>query len=326
MLASYQPNDSDLYYGGQNLQTPLQNQNPNVPPWQVATGNGAAQAGSYLPDWRAGQPDQAGATDANGNPYPAAFGGAPPPTNTSGAAPQSSGSGLMDPALYQPWAGTPPVYKPPTLPKVPSFDDYYTPPPTPTFQQPVYKQPPPLTLDPFHVPTLQEAESQPGYQVGVDQGEKALQQSRASQGILRTGGTLKDILDYGRNAATQNYGNVFNQGMAAYNADTASKIGAYNSTYQTQYKDPNDAAALNAQTSFQDQIASGNQGLAQAQARFAPQLTGYQTDAANAQRQSELGYNSDWQKYLDSENVFYANQSGPFSKYLSLAQLGSQVQ
>ena len=370
-----------------------------VPAWQVATGAGAAPVGSFLPDWRAGQPDQAGATDASGTPYApvAAAGPAQEPAPTTpqpppqpaqaltssggggGADGGGTGGGITSPTLYAPFTGEAPTYQAPTLPNAPSFDDFYTAPPTPTFDYtapptptfdytapptPTYNAPTAKTVDPFayasfQAPTIQDAESQPGYQFGVQQGEQALQQSRAAQGTLRTGGTLKDILDYGRNAATQNYSNVFNQNLSQYATNRGNALDAYNTNYQTQVKDPNDLAVQNAQsqftdqlaantlglntantkfqdtlaanqfglntanTKFQDTLAANQFGLTQAQAQFAPKMTQYQTDAANAQRQAELGYNADWQKYLDSENVFYANENAPFAKYLSLAQLGA---
>jgi hypothetical protein len=100
------------------------------------------------------------------------------------------GTQIFDPSLYAPFT-TPP---------------------------PVFKQPPP-----FQAPTLDEAAAQPGYQFGLQQGEQALQQSVAARGLLRTGGTLKGILDYGRNAATQNYANVLGQDLGIYNTNLASQ-------------------------------------------------------------------------------------------------------
>lgn len=63
----------------------------------------------------------------------------------------------------------------------------------------------------FTPPTAAEAFNDPGYQFALQQGEQQLQQSAAAKGTLRTGGTLKDILDYGQQAATQQYGNVYNR-------------------------------------------------------------------------------------------------------------------
>lgn len=339
----------DDYYGADgpfssgNLQGFGNITNGPLQPWQIANGAGAAPAGSLLP-----APGQFVPVDKL---VPAGQYGVPlspeqvygaPPTGLQQAAgpeqqapPQSGGGGgstgggaqnggLFNPDLYSSFNGTPPSYTPPSLGNAPNFDDFYNNQPTPVYQTPTMRQAPAFVPNQFKAPTLEEAQNQPGYMFGVQQGEKALQQSRASQGLLRTGGTLKDILDYGRNAATQNYGNVFNQDLSQFQTNEGGRVNAYNTNYSTQYKDPNDYDLLNAQNSFQDQLAGNSQALNVARARFDPRMTEYQLNAANAQRQAEFGYNADWQKYLDKENVFYNSQNGPFSKYLSLAQLGAQ--
>ena len=127
-----------------------------------------------------------------------------------GAAPPSSGQGLTNPSYYAPFTGTQPGFVSPTLPSLP------TPPPA------------------FAAPSLSDAENAPGYQFGLQQGEQALQQSKAAQGLLRTGGTLKDILDYGRNAATQNYNNVYNQAANTYQTNYSSQYAPQLLQYQTQ--------------------------------------------------------------------------------------------
>ena len=71
----------------------------------------------------------------------------------------------------------------------------------------------------FQAPGAEGMFADPGYQFRVDQGRKALEQSAAGRGTLRTGGTLKDILGYGQNMASQEYGNVFNRAMNAYAAN-----------------------------------------------------------------------------------------------------------
>ena len=58
--------------------------------------------------------------------------------------------------------------------------------------------------------------------------------------MLNSGGTLKDILNYGQNAATQNYQNVVNQDLQAYDTN-----------YQTQYVDPYNFAYSRAKDLFQ---------------------------------------------------------------------------
>ena len=103
---------------------------------------------------------------------------------------------------------------------------------------PTYTPPPAFSYGDFQAPTLEQAQSQPGYQFGLQQGEQALQQAAAAKGLLRSGGTLKDILNYGQNAATQNYANVFNQNLSQYNTNRAGAVQQYNTNYQTQFQDP----------------------------------------------------------------------------------------
>ncbi len=68
----------------------------------------------------------------------------------------------------------------------------------------------------FRAPTAEDAQNSPGYQFRLGQGEGALQNSAAARGVLRTGGTLKDILQYGQDYASAEYQNVFNRALSTY--------------------------------------------------------------------------------------------------------------
>jgi len=68
----------------------------------------------------------------------------------------------------------------------------------------------------FDVPTFAEAQQEPGYEFRLGTGRSALENSAAARGVLRTGGTLKDILEYGQNFGAQEYSNVFNRALQAY--------------------------------------------------------------------------------------------------------------
>lgn len=68
----------------------------------------------------------------------------------------------------------------------------------------------------FVRPSVEDAFKEPGYQFRLQSGENALQHSAAAKGLLRTGGTLKDITEYGQNFASNEYGNVFNRALNAY--------------------------------------------------------------------------------------------------------------
>jgi len=81
-------------------------------------------------------------------------------------------------------------------------------------------------LDPFtgefHAPNLAELEGTPGYQFARDQGLQAIDRSAAAKGTLLTGGTLKDLAGFAGGIASQNYNNVFAQGLDTFktNRDT----------------------------------------------------------------------------------------------------------
>ena len=83
----------------------------------------------------------------------------------------------------------------------------------PTFNLPGV---PGFTPPAFTVPTLQSALQEPGFQFRLQGGQDALQRSAAARGVLRTGGTLKDFIDYGQNFASAEYSNVFNRALQEY--------------------------------------------------------------------------------------------------------------
>lgn len=254
----------------------------------VAANNGSAQGSGPVPQATSTSTADAVAALRGGTGSSGSGGG------VGGSA--APGGGITNPALYTPFTGTAPG-----PPAAASWSDY-----APNYlPQPTVPQAPAFSYADYALPSLQDAENQPGYQFGVQQGEKALQQSRASQGLLRTGGTLKDILDYGRNAATQNYGNVVAQTEGAYDRNRAGAVQSYNTNYQTQFRDP-----------YLASVAATNQTNAD---RFAQATTAI----GQTNRNNDNSYNAAWQQYLNSEDTFYNNQNAPFSKYLSLAQLGA---
>lgn len=58
---------------------------------------------------------------------------------------------------------------------------------------------------------LQALQSQPGYQFGFDQGQKAIDQSAAANGRLYSGATLKALQRYGQDYAGTKLGDTFNR-------------------------------------------------------------------------------------------------------------------
>lgn len=136
----------------------------------------------------------------------------------------------------------------------------------PTFTPPVYTPgapftpgqfaaPPAFSYKDFSAPTLADAQNAPGYQFAVSEGRKALENSAAARGVLRTGGTLKDLFSWGDKFAEQNYGNVFNQASQTYGTNRNNAADTYRTNYgiskdvfDTNYGASKDAWSMNNQS------------------------------------------------------------------------------
>jgi hypothetical protein len=68
----------------------------------------------------------------------------------------------------------------------------------------------------FQGPTQAEAANDAGYQFTQQQGQKALEASKAAQGVLKTGGTLKGLINYGQQAASTQYDKVYGRKRSEY--------------------------------------------------------------------------------------------------------------
>lgn len=71
--------------------------------------------------------------------------------------------------------------------------------------------------------TMQDFESDPGYQFRLREGQKAIERSAAARGGLNSGATLKALQGYGQDLASQEYQNAYNR----FNADQANRYGRY---------------------------------------------------------------------------------------------------
>jgi len=107
----------------------------------------------------------------------------------------------------------------------------------PTYDMPDYIDPgvfdpgPAFTFRDFAAPTAESMLNEPGFQFRMDQGRKALEGSAAGKGVLRSGGTLKDILGYGQNFASQEYGNVYNRALTEYDTQRGNAADIWGKQY-----------------------------------------------------------------------------------------------
>jgi hypothetical protein len=68
----------------------------------------------------------------------------------------------------------------------------------------------------FTPPTPESVLNDPGYKFRLQQGLEALQNSAAARGMLRTGETLHDIVNYGQGAASDEYSNAYQRALQGW--------------------------------------------------------------------------------------------------------------
>jgi hypothetical protein len=87
------------------------------------------------------------------------------------------------------------------------------------------------TIDPFVKPDANAMQLDPGYQFRAKQGADALQHGAAARGILRTGGSLKDLLAYGQDFASNEYDKVFNRDLTTYKTNVGNTLDLYDRAF-----------------------------------------------------------------------------------------------
>jgi len=248
---------------------------------------------------------QAPPPGGTGSPGPSG-GGAPPPTGST-----SVGS------LTAPFSE---VFTPPPMVDLggPAGIPYI--PPTPQFTPPTYTPPPAFSYadfqapGPFVAPTGTEVTGDPGYQFRLGEGERALEQSAAARGVINSGGTLGDLVRFGQQFASNEYGNVYNRRMNEYNTNynnalqnyqtnRQNALSNYNTNYQTQYTDPYQYAYRAASD------------------EFAPQMEAYRTQAQAGEQQTQLDYQNAWNRYMQDYNSFRNWQNDVWNRQFGAAQL-----
>lgn len=195
----------------------------------------------------------------------------------AGPAGGAVGGGVaIDPSYLQPFEGAPP--QAPGGPSVPNAPDF-------SYQ-------PFEGFDPWAPTSAEDVFRDPSYQFRLDQGKNALENSAAATGLLNTGGTLKDLIKFGQQFGSQEYGNVDTRRFNVWDTSNRNKLTSYATN------------RANAADSF-----ATNYGLS--------------TDRYNMLKgQSDDLYNRLWSTYLDDKSTFYQNQDRPVNKLTTLATLG----
>lgn len=147
-------------------------------------------------------------------------------------------------------------------------------------------------FDPFTAPTAESILHDPSYQFRRDQGAGAIENSAAARGLLNSGGTLKDLLGYGQQFASQEYGNIWDRDFNLWGTQNQNKL--------TGYETNRNNAANNFATNYG--------------------LTRDRYDLLN--QANKTSYDRLWNEYLNRKDTWYRNQNEPFSKQLDLLKIG----
>lgn len=161
-----------------------------------------------------------------------------------------------------------------------------------------------FSYDPFTAPDADAVLQDPGYNFRLDTGRKMLETSAAAKGLLNSGGTLNDLIEYGQSLGSQEYGNVFNRQFDTWRGNRDNAFGAWDANRNKEF------SAWNANRENDLTGYTTNRDTA---------LTEYGLAKANR----DTSYQRAWDQYLERRNTFYSNQSNPFNKILSAAQVGA---
>jgi hypothetical protein len=157
------------------------------------------------------------------------------------------------------------------------------------------------------------------YQFRLAQGQKSLENSATARGGLGSANTMKALVDYGQNSASQEYQNEWTRALQGYQASVAAQGQAYNEALGTYNANLGAWSAGNQQKQqkFQDLYSLAQFGQQAATTQAGSELTLSQLVGTATQRNAELnasyagqgasakaaaviGKGNIWQAYLSS--------------------------
>lgn len=186
----------------------------------------------------------------------------------------------------------------------------------------------------FQAPTAEDMKADPGYEVRMSRGQKALEASKAMQGVLRTGGTAKGLMKFGQEMGSQEYGNVYARKSGEYDRSQGERRFAYGTNRQNATENW-DRNVSNARTGYQVRqgawkdnaavaLESGRLGFDVAQGtydrNFSKARQGYDDLAAYEQRVASAAasgdreaYNRAMNEYTMARDEFWTNQDRQYN-------------
>lgn len=149
-----------------------------------------------------------------------------------------------------------------------------------------------------------------GYQFTVDAGMKALQASKAAQGVLKTGGTGKALMKYGQDMGSQQYDKVYGRKLGEYQMSDEQNRFAYG-TNRGNAKDSFDSGVTNNLNAYNTRLGAFAKN---ADVTNQQNTLNYQVAQGTWDRNEQLARqgwqdNADYQQRLASAGAAAANQA-----------------
>ena len=150
----------------------------------------------------------------------------------------------------------------------------FVPPPGAEFSYRGFEAPAPFEYPDFVAPTGEAVFDDPGYAFRRREGERALENRASALGALRTGGTIKDFINYNQAFASNEYGNVYDRQVRDWTTGYNTKA----DTYDRNYRNVLDDYVLGYNRAIGESDRSFNQALQSWQTNFGNAATGHGFD------------------------------------------------
>jgi len=165
--------------------------------------------------------------------------------------------------------------------------------------------------DKFKAPTMEEAQAAPGFKMRMDQGRKALEASAAAKGVLRSGKTYTDLMDYGQQMGEMGYEDVYRRRSGEYDRSRRN----LERDYQTGYGRERDIYNIGRENVL-GRYASE---LGEEQRRYRPKEQQWAMEAGNIPTARTQDYNRAWDRFRADEDRFERQQAkeNAWKRYLA---------
>lgn len=207
-----------------------------------------------------------------------------------------------------------------TAPSVPGLDPFQY----PDYVSKPLPEPGAYVPEPFVGPTVADLTADPSYTFRLDQGRKALEAGAAAKGILRTGGTLKDLLEYGQNFGSQEFGNVFDRKYQTWNANETNRRNAFQGNFENQlaaegnrrqdYLTGRDSALTKYKTNVDTSLGAWDREFNALKAEYEPQVLEWQTKARVGENAANNAYDRGYKEFQDDYSRWWQNQNDVFNR------------